>query len=79
MMYEEVNTYMLEDWLQMWVDTFNDCACCPLSDRCDREGGIDSIERLGDVSLDIIKIKLDKNTINDEIPVATYFMSSNGN
>ena len=43
MMYEEVNTYMLEDWLQMWVDTFNDCACCPLSDRCDREDGIDSI------------------------------------
>lgn len=43
------------------------------------KGGIDSIERLGDVSLDIIKIKLDKNTINDEIPVATYFMSSNGN
>ena len=42
------------------------------------KGGINNIEQLGDVSLDIIKIKLDKNTINNEIPVATYFMSSNG-
>ena len=42
------------------------------------KGGINNIEQLGDVSLDIIKIKLDKNTINNEIPIATYFMSSNG-
>ena len=42
------------------------------------KGGINNIEQLGDVSLDIIKIRLDKNTINNEIPVATYFMSSNG-
>ena len=43
------------------------------------KGGINEIEQLGDVSLDIIKIKLDKNTIDDEVPIATYFMSSNGN
>lgn len=43
------------------------------------EGGINNIEQLKDVALDIIKIKLDKNTINNEIPVVTYFMSSNGN
>ena len=43
------------------------------------KGGINNIEQLGDVSLDIIKIKLDKNTINNEIPAAMYFMSSNGN
>lgn len=43
------------------------------------KGGISKIEQLEDVSLDIIKIKLDKNTINDKIPMATYFMSSNGN
>lgn len=43
------------------------------------KGGINKIEQLGDVALDIIKIKLDKNTINNEIPIATYFMSSNGN
>lgn len=43
------------------------------------KGGANSIEQLKDVTLDIIKIKLDKNTINNEIPVATYFMSSNGN
>ncbi len=43
------------------------------------KGGINSVEQLKDVTLDIIKIKLDKNTINNEIPAATYFMSSNGN
>lgn len=43
------------------------------------KGRINKVEQLGDVALDIIKIKLDKNTINDEIPKATYFMSSNGN
>lgn len=43
------------------------------------KGGINKIEQLEDVLLDVIKIKLDKNTIDNEIPVATYFMSSNGN
>ena len=43
------------------------------------KGGINKIEQLEDVTLDIIKIKLDENTINDEIPIATYFNSSNGN
>lgn len=43
------------------------------------KGGINKIEELGDVALDIIKIKLDKNTINNKIPIATWFMSSNGN
>ena len=37
------------------------------------------IEDLRDVFLDIINVRLDKNTINDEIPVVTWFMSSNGN
>lgn len=41
-MYEEINTNLLFDYLQSWVETFNDCACCPLSDRCEREDGIDS-------------------------------------
>ena len=35
-MYEEVNTLCLIDWLRAWTETFNDCACCPLSDQCDR-------------------------------------------
>ena len=43
MRWEEIDTFTLEDWLQEWVDTFNDCACCPLSVQCDCEGGIDSI------------------------------------
>lgn len=43
------------------------------------KGGFNKVEELGDVLLNIIKIKLDKNTINNEIPIATYFMSSNGN
>lgn len=43
------------------------------------KSGINKIEQLENVSLDIIKIKLDKNTIDSEIPIATYFMSSNGN
>lgn len=42
------------------------------------KGGINKIEELGDVALDIIKLKLDKNTIDNEIPVATWFMSNNG-
>ena len=40
---------------------------------------IEYVEQLKDVSLDIIKIKLDRNTINNEIPIVTYFNSSNGN
>lgn len=40
---------------------------------------VENVEQLKDVSLDIIKIKLDRNTINNEIPITTYFMSSNGN
>lgn len=43
------------------------------------KGGINKIEQLEDVALDIIKIKLDKDTINNEVPIATYFRSSNGN
>ena len=43
------------------------------------KGGINKLEQLKDVSLDIIKIKLDKNTIDNEIPIVTYFNSSNGN
>ena len=43
------------------------------------KGGINKIEQLDEVALDIIKIKLDKNTIDNEIPIVTYFMSSNGN
>ena len=39
-MYEKVNTDSLFDYLQSWVETFNDCACCPLFFRC--EDGIDS-------------------------------------
>lgn len=42
-MYEKVNTDRLFDYLESWVDTFNDCACCPLSNECDREDGIDSM------------------------------------
>lgn len=42
-MYEKVNTDCLFDYLESWVDTFNDCACCPLSNECDREDGIDSM------------------------------------
>ena len=43
------------------------------------KGGINKIEQLDEVALDIIKIKLDKNTIDNEIPIVTYFMSNNGN
>ena len=43
-MYEIVNTDRLFDYLQSWVETFNDCACCPLSNECNREHGIDSID-----------------------------------
>ena len=45
----------------------------------ERKGGRNKIEQLKDADLNIIKIRLDKNTINNEIPTATYFMSSDGN
>ena len=44
-----------------------------------RKSGRNKIEQLKDADLSIIKIRLDKNTINNEIPIATYFMSSDGN
>lgn len=43
------------------------------------KGGYNKIEQLGDVLIDVINVRLDENTINNEIPVATWFMSSNGN
>ena len=43
------------------------------------KGGINKIEQLDYVTLDIIKIKLDKNTIDDKMPIVTYFNSRNGN
>ena len=42
-MYEKVNVGRLLDYLESWVDTFNDCACCPLFGECDREDGINSM------------------------------------
>ena len=45
----------------------------------ERKGGRNKIEQLKDADLNIIKIRLDKNTIYNEIPIATYFMSSDGN
>lgn len=45
----------------------------------ERKGGRNKTEQLKDADLCIIKIRLDKNTINNEIPIATYFMSSDGN
>lgn len=45
----------------------------------ERKGGRNKIEQLKDADLNIIKIRLDKNTLNNEIPIATYFMSSDGN
>ena len=45
----------------------------------ERKNGRNKIEQLKNADLSIIKIRLDKNTINNEIPIATYFMSSDGN
>ena len=45
----------------------------------ERKGGRNKIEQLKDADLNIIRIRLDKTTINNEIPIATYFMSSDGN
>ena len=32
----QVNENRLDTILQDFVETFNDCACCPLSNECDR-------------------------------------------
>ena len=53
-MYEKINTDSLFDYLQSWVETFNDCACCPLFFQCKREDGIDSIS-CADKLLDKLK------------------------
>ena len=37
------------------------------------------IEDLKDVLLDVINVRLDETTLNNEIPVVTWFLSSNGN
>lgn len=42
-MYVEVNTERLTECLENWVETFNDCACCPLYPHCD-ERDIDCVE-----------------------------------
>ena len=39
----EVNTERLTECLESWVETFNDCACCPLYSQCD-ERSIDCID-----------------------------------
>ena len=44
----------------------------------ERKGGRNKIEQLKDADLNIIKIIHDKNTNNNEIPIATYIMSSDG-
>lgn len=33
---ERVNVLCLIEWLRAWTETFNDCACCPLSNKCGR-------------------------------------------
>lgn len=33
-MYVEVNGDRLTDCLESWVETFDDCACCPLYSQC---------------------------------------------
>ncbi len=43
------------------------------------KGGASKIEQLEHVLIDVINVRLDENTIHNEIPVATWFMSSNGN
>ena len=40
-MTDKYNTDFLRECLSSWVDTFNDCACCPLFWSCNQEGGID--------------------------------------
>ena len=40
----KVNESRLKEVIEFWVEGFNDCACCPLSDDCsrrDEELGID--------------------------------------
>lgn len=48
-MYEKVNTDRLHEYLESWVETFNDCACCPLSNQCDSEDGIDILQCADDL------------------------------
>ena len=50
-----------------------------LIDRNGESKKIDNLEQIKNVTLDVIKLRLDKNTIYNEIPIATWFMSSNGN
>ena len=43
----EVNTEHLTECIKSWVETFDDCACCPLMFECQEDEdirGIDCIE-----------------------------------
>lgn len=43
----EVNTEHLTECIESWVETFDDCACCPLMFDCQEDEdirGIDYIE-----------------------------------
>ena len=43
----EVNTEHLTECIESWVETFDDCACCPLMFECQEDEdirGIDCIE-----------------------------------
>lgn len=41
----QVNEHRLDTILQDFVETFNDCACCPLTFDCERDNaGIDCYE-----------------------------------
>lgn len=35
MRYVEVNRKGILEYLEQWIETFNDCSCCPRSPDCD--------------------------------------------
>ena len=48
----EVNTEHLTECIESWVETFDDCACCPLMFDCQEDEdirGIDCIECSGKI------------------------------
>lgn len=40
----EVNTEHLTECIESWVETFDDCACCPLMFDCQEDEGIRGID-----------------------------------
>lgn len=51
-----VNRNALREIIENMVDSFNDCACCPLSYDCKHEGDM-SLQCVNDILFDYLEVR----------------------